>query len=71
MGRDYQRCGPVTPGGAADNLKAGGEITNTQGSVDLFGLIGQFIRPQGGNVSSAASSAAPAPNPATAAVPSY
>ena len=53
----------LTPGGAEDNLKPGGEIANTQGSVDLFGLIGQFIRPQGGNASSAASSAA-APAPA-------
>jgi len=50
----------LTPGGAEDNLKPGGEIANTQGSVDLFGLIGQFIRPQGGNAASAASSAAPA-----------
>jgi phospholipid/cholesterol/gamma-HCH transport system substrate-binding protein len=37
----------VEPGGAADNLKAGGEFSNTQGAVDLFGLIGQVIRPQG------------------------
>jgi phospholipid/cholesterol/gamma-HCH transport system substrate-binding protein len=35
----------IEPGGAADNLKAGGEIQNTQGAVDLFGLIGQVIRP--------------------------
>ncbi|MBS0254743.1 MAG: outer membrane lipid asymmetry maintenance protein MlaD [Proteobacteria bacterium] len=64
----------ISPGGAADNLKAGSEITNTQGAVDLFGLIGQFIRPQGG-AAPAASSAAPVPaatpNPATAAVPTY
>jgi phospholipid/cholesterol/gamma-HCH transport system substrate-binding protein len=45
----------ITPGGAADNLKAGGEIENTQGAVDLFGLIGQVIRPQ---------PPAPAPAPA-------
>ena len=36
----------IAPGGAPDNLKAGGEIENTQGAVDLFGLIGQVIRPQ-------------------------
>lgn len=36
----------IAPGGAAGDLKPGGEIENTQGSVDLFGLIGQFIRPQ-------------------------
>src|SRR5882757_4182911 len=35
----------IEPGGSTDNLKAGGEIENTQGSVDLFGLVGQFLRP--------------------------
>ncbi len=45
----------IEPGGAPDDLKAGGEIQNTQGAVDLFGLVGQFLRPQ-----AAASSAAPA-----------
>jgi len=33
----------VEPGSAEDMLKHGGEITNTQGAVDLFGLIGQMI----------------------------
>ena len=53
----------LTPGGAMDNLKAGDEITNTQGAVDLFGLIGSFIRPhddKAASATSAASSAAPA-----------
>lgn len=36
----------VEPGGAEDMLKPGGEIQNTQGAVDLFGLIGQVIKPQ-------------------------
>jgi phospholipid/cholesterol/gamma-HCH transport system substrate-binding protein len=36
----------IAPGGAPENLKPGGEIENTQGAVDLFGLIGQVIRPQ-------------------------
>ena len=35
----------IAPGGASDDLKPGGEIENTQGAVDLFGLIGQVIRP--------------------------
>jgi len=35
----------IEPGGSSDNLKAGGEIENTQGAVDLFGLVGQFLRP--------------------------
>ncbi len=57
----------IAPGGALENLKPGGEIENTQGSVDLFGLIGQFLRPQpGAGASAAATRAAGAPN-ATAA----
>ena len=36
----------IAPGGSADALKPGGEIENTQGAVDLFGLIGQVMRPQ-------------------------
>jgi phospholipid/cholesterol/gamma-HCH transport system substrate-binding protein len=35
----------IEPGGASNAMKAGGEIDNTQGAVDLFGLIGQFMRP--------------------------
>lgn len=35
----------IAPGGAAENLKAGGEFQNTQGAVDLFGLIGKMMRP--------------------------
>jgi phospholipid/cholesterol/gamma-HCH transport system substrate-binding protein len=52
----------IAPGGAADNLKPGGEIENTQGAVDLFGLIGQVMRPQPPN----AAPAAPAPAAAEA-----
>jgi phospholipid/cholesterol/gamma-HCH transport system substrate-binding protein len=37
----------IAPGGAADDIKPGGEIDNTQGAVDLFGLIGSVVRPQG------------------------
>ncbi len=35
----------IAPGAAAEILPPGGEIPNTQGAVDLFGLIGQAIRP--------------------------
>ena len=35
----------IEPGAAAESLVNGGEITNTQGAVDLFGLIGRAIRP--------------------------
>jgi phospholipid/cholesterol/gamma-HCH transport system substrate-binding protein len=36
----------IEPGAATENLKPGGEIENTQGAVDLFSLISQFLRPQ-------------------------
>jgi phospholipid/cholesterol/gamma-HCH transport system substrate-binding protein len=36
----------VEPGGSADDFKPGAQFQNTQGAVDLFGLIGQVIRPQ-------------------------
>lgn len=48
----------LTPGGAEDNLKPGDEISNTQGAVDLFGLIGQMIRPHAAGAAPAATSAA-------------
>jgi phospholipid/cholesterol/gamma-HCH transport system substrate-binding protein len=38
----------IAPGASLDDLKPGGQIENTQGAVDLFGLIGSVIRPQGG-----------------------
>ena len=36
----------VEPGGALDDLKPGASFQNTQGAVDLFGLIGSVLRPQ-------------------------
>jgi phospholipid/cholesterol/gamma-HCH transport system substrate-binding protein len=36
----------IEPGGATETLKPGGEIENTQGAVDVFSLISQFVRPQ-------------------------
>jgi phospholipid/cholesterol/gamma-HCH transport system substrate-binding protein len=50
----------IAPGAAMDDLKPGGQIENTQGAVDLFGLIGSVIRPQGGGSDAAAAPAAPA-----------
>ncbi|WP_297507145.1 outer membrane lipid asymmetry maintenance protein MlaD [uncultured Caulobacter sp.] len=59
----------IAPGAALEDLKPGGEIQNTQGAVDIFGLIGSVIRPQGGG---AAAPSAPAPaNPATQPAESY
>ena len=44
----------IEPGGAPQDLKPGAEFDNVQGAVDLFGLIGQVIRPQGGAASATA-----------------
>ncbi|PVM84538.1 outer membrane lipid asymmetry maintenance protein MlaD [Caulobacter radicis] len=52
----------IAPGASLEDIKAGGQIENTQGAVDLFGLIGSVIRPQDGGDAAAA----PAP-PAAAA----
>jgi phospholipid/cholesterol/gamma-HCH transport system substrate-binding protein len=50
----------LTPGGAATRLKSGDTITDTQGSMDLMALIGQFInRPS--NDQPAAGATAPTP----------
>ncbi len=47
----------IQPGGASETLKPGGEIENTQGAVDVFSLISQFIRPQPGAGGGAADNA--------------
>lgn len=57
----------IAPGGALTDLKPGSEIENTQGAVDLFGLIGQFIRPQAPAKDGATGSTPPASAPADAA----
>lgn len=60
----------IAPGGSLDDMKPGSEFQNTQGAVDLFGLIGQFVRPtSSGGAAAPASSAAPAPAPAKPADP--
>ncbi|HEX4180550.1 MAG TPA: outer membrane lipid asymmetry maintenance protein MlaD [Caulobacteraceae bacterium] len=56
----------IAPGGAAENLKPGSEIQNTQGAVDIFGLIGQVLRPQSGETPA---SGAPASGAAAAQAP--
>jgi len=60
----------IAPGAALEDIKAGGQIENTQGAVDLFGLIGSVMRPQGGG-SGEAATPAPAANPATQPAESY
>jgi phospholipid/cholesterol/gamma-HCH transport system substrate-binding protein len=59
----------IEPGGEPTNLKAGSQIENTQGAVDLFGLVGQMLRPQQPAASQAAptSSAPAASSPAPGA----
>ena len=62
----------IEPGGAPGDMKAGDEFQNTQGAVDLFGLIGQFIRsPAASSVSSAPAAAAAAPASGSAAADPY
>ena len=63
----------IEPGGSLQNMKPGAQFENTQGAVDLFGLIGQVLRPPsaGGGASagpaSGAGAAGGAAAPATAA----
>lgn len=35
----------IEPGGSAASLAPGGEFQNTQGAIDLLGIIGQGLRP--------------------------
>ena len=55
----------LTPGGDPQTLKAGDEITDTQGATDLMGLIGGYINRTG----SAPADGAAAPAAAPAATP--
>jgi len=51
----------MTPGGSPTPLKTGDTITDTQGSMDLMALIGQFINKPSGDQPAAGNSAAPTP----------
>jgi phospholipid/cholesterol/gamma-HCH transport system substrate-binding protein len=59
----------VSPGGDDTMLKDGGQISHTQGSVDLMGLVGRFIN--GGNQQQQKPAAAPPANkpPQTSGTP--
>ena len=63
----------IEPGGAEDNMKSGASFQNTQGAVDLFGLIGSVLRPQSSSSPStspgSSGSASPASGGAAAAAP--
>lgn len=47
----------LVPGGDPKPLKAGDMITDTQGAVDMMGLVGQFINRSGDDASGSAPSA--------------
>ena len=51
----------LQPGGSTEMLKDGSVIADTQGSVDLMGLIGSFINKSGDTSSAPATGATPAP----------
>ena len=51
----------LQPGGDPKMLKNGDEITETQGSVDLMGMIGQFVNRSGGDSPSTSAPAGTAP----------
>ena len=53
----------IDPGGSMQDMKPGAEFQNVQGAVDLFGLIGQVIRPPAPAASAAAPAAATTPAP--------
>ena len=63
----------VEPGGAGDDLKPGASFQNTQGAVDLFGLIGSVLRPQpaagGAAAGAGAASSPPAGGGASSSTP--
>ena len=58
----------IEPGGATEDLKPGAEFQTAQGAVDLFGLIGQFVRSSGAKPADAS---APAAAPATSSAAAY
>lgn len=60
LGGDYMA---LIPGGSSTPFRDGDTILDTQGSVDLMSMVGQFINRSGG--SGGAAGASPAPSPAT------
>ncbi|WP_435168152.1 outer membrane lipid asymmetry maintenance protein MlaD [Falsirhodobacter sp. 1013] len=49
----------IQPGGALENVEAGGEIEDTQGSVSLISLLMAFVGGKGGDDAPAADPAVP------------
>src|SRR6476646_4648131 len=52
----------IQPGGSLKELAPGGQIINTQGSVDIMGLIGRAIYGNTGSAGASSPSASPAPS---------
>jgi phospholipid/cholesterol/gamma-HCH transport system substrate-binding protein len=50
----------LMPGGSTTPLKSGDTILDTQGSVDLMSMVGQFINKSGGSAPASSPAAAPA-----------
>lgn len=49
----------ISPGGSDTMLADNGELNDTQGAVDLMGLVGRYINSSGGSSSSSKPSAPP------------
>ncbi len=57
----------IAPGGSDKMLPPGGQIKNTQGAIDMMGLINKFVNSSGGSSSNGNnSSSAPSESPAPA-----
>lgn len=53
----------VSPGGSDTMVKPGGHLLNTQGSIDLMGLVGRFITGGGSSSSTPSGNTPPATTP--------
>ena len=53
----------IAPGGSDKMLPAGGLIRNTQGSIDMMGLLSRFVGGVSGSSSSSGSESGAAPKP--------
>jgi phospholipid/cholesterol/gamma-HCH transport system substrate-binding protein len=52
----------IQPGGSDKMLAAGGTIKNTQGAIDMMGLLNKFVNSSSSGSSSGSSTPAPAPS---------
>jgi phospholipid/cholesterol/gamma-HCH transport system substrate-binding protein len=57
----------ISPGGSDAMLAANGELNNTQGAVDLMGLVGRYINSGAGATASPKTAAPTTPAPAPSA----